>query len=70
MGLSRNPNRILAVIVGFIISAVVLVSFLATTRSAVVLDRTTPAGSVQVYLKAVMAGKNTEAARMLSREST
>ena len=67
---SKNPNRVLAVVLGFILSAVVLVSFLATTRSAVVLDRATPAGSVQVYLKAILAGKNSQAAKMFSPEST
>ncbi len=67
---SGNPNRVLAAILGFIIFAVVIVSFLATTRSALVLDRATPAGSVQVYLKAILTGKNSQAAKMFSPKST
>jgi hypothetical protein len=70
MPVSRNPNRVLCVVIGFVIIAVVVVSFLSTRQSAVVMDRTTPAGSVQVFLKAVLEGKNAEATRMLSPEST
>lgn len=55
--------------IGLIIIAVTIVVVLSSTRSAVVIDRATPAGSVQVYLKAVLAGKNAEAAKMLSPES-
>jgi hypothetical protein len=66
---SRNPNRVLVLLLGFIICAVVIVSFLATTRSAVVLARTTPAGAVQVYLKAIFTGRNAEAAKIFSPES-
>jgi hypothetical protein len=65
---SKNPNLLLAAIVGFIVIAVAIVSVLSATRSAVVIDRATPAGSVQIYLKAVLAGKNAEAAKMLSPE--
>ena len=66
---SRNPNRVLAAVVGFIVLAVAIVSFLSATRSAVVINRATPAGSVQVYLKAILAGKNSQAAKMFSPES-
>ena len=69
MRVSRNPNRLLAILIGFIIVAIAAVSFIATTRSALVMDRATPAGSVQVYLKAVLTGKSAEAAKMLSPES-
>lgn len=55
--------------IGLIIIAVAIVTILSSTKSAVVIDRSTPAGSVQVYLKAVLAGKNAEAAKMLSPES-
>ena len=67
--MSKSPNRVLAIVIGLIIIAVAIVTVLSSTRSAVVIDRTTPAGSVQVYLKAVLAGKNAEAAKMLSPES-
>lgn len=67
--MSKSPNRVLAIVIGLIIIAVAIVTVLSSTRSAVVIDRTTPAGSVQLYLKAVLAGKNAEAAKMLSPES-
>jgi len=66
---NKSPNRVLALIIALIVIAVVVVSVLSTSKSAVVIDRTNPAGSVQVYLKAVLAGKNAEAAKMLSSES-
>lgn len=56
-------------IIGIVIVAVAIVTVLSTTKSAVVVDRSTPAGSVQVYLKAILAGKNAEAAKMLSPNS-
>lgn len=55
--------------IGLIIIAVAIVTILSSTKSAVVIDRSRPAGSVQVYLKAILAGKNAEAAKMLSPES-
>lgn len=67
--MNKSPNRVLAIVIGLIIIAVTIVVVLSSTRSAVVIDRATPAGSVQVYLKAVLAGKNAEAAKMLSPES-
>ncbi len=67
--MSKNPNRVLAIIIGIIIIAVAIVTVLSTTKSAVVVDRTTPAGSVQVYLKAILSGRNAEAAKMLSPDS-
>lgn len=66
--MNKSPNRVLAIVIGLVIVAVIIVT-VSSTRSAVVIDRTTPAGSVQVYLKAVLAGKNAEAAKMLSPES-
>ncbi|HEY3292832.1 MAG TPA: hypothetical protein VGJ85_04285 [Candidatus Nanopelagicaceae bacterium] len=67
--MSKNPNRVLAVIIGLVVLAVAIVTVLSTTKSAVVIDRSTPAGAVQVYLKAILAGKNAEAASMLSPNS-
>ena len=64
--MSKSPNRVLAVVIGLIIFAVVVVAVLSTTKSAVVMDRSTPAGSVQAYLKAVLVGKDAEAAMWLS----
>lgn len=59
----------MAIVIGVIIVLVAIVTVLSTTKSAVVIDRTTPAGSVQVYLKAILSGKNAEAAKMLSPNS-
>ena len=67
--MSKSPNRVLTIVIGLIIIAVAIVTVLSSTKSAVVIDRSTPAGSVQVYLKAVLAGRNAEAAKMLSPES-
>lgn len=67
--MNKNPNRVLAIVIGLIVIAVAIVTVLSSTKSAVVIDRSTPAGSVQVYLKAILAGKNAEAAKMLSPNS-
>lgn len=64
--MGKSPNRVLAIIIGLIIIAVAILTFLSSTKSAVVMDRATPAGSVQAYLKAVLVGKNAEAAKLLS----
>lgn len=56
----------LAVVIGLIIVAVAVVAVLSMTKSAVVMDRSTPAGSVQAYLKAVLVRKDAEAATWLS----
>lgn len=68
--MSKNPNRVLAVIIGFVILAVAVATLLSATKTAVVLDRSTPTGSVQIYLKAILSGKNVAAAKMLSPSST
>lgn len=55
--------------IGLIIIVVAIVTVLSSTRTAVVIDRSTPAGSVQVYLNAILSGKNAQAAKMLSPDS-
>ena len=60
----------MVVIIGFVILAVTIVTLLSATKTAVVLDRSTPTGSVQIYLKAILAGRNVAAAEMLSSSST
>lgn len=67
--MSKSPDRILAIVIGILIISVAIVTVFSATRSAILVDRTTPAGSVQVYLKAVLAGKNAEASKVLSPES-
>ena len=59
----------MAIVIGLIIVVVAIVTVLSATRSAVVIDRTTPAGSVQAYLKAILNGKNADAAKMFSPQS-
>lgn len=63
----ESPNRVLVTVIVLIIIVVAIVTVLSATRSAVVIDRATPAGSVQVYLKAILAG--TPSAKMFSPES-
>lgn len=64
--MGKSPNRVLAIVIGLIIVAVAIVALLSSTKSAVVMDRSTPAGSVQAYLKAVLVGKDAEAATWLA----
>jgi sugar lactone lactonase YvrE len=66
---SKSPNRVLVIVIGLIVVAFAIVTVLSSTKSAVVLDRATPAGSVQAYLKAILVGKNAEAAKLLSPDS-
>ena len=67
--MSKSPNRVLVIVIGLIIVAIAVVTVLSATKSAVVLSRATPAGSVQAYLKAVLVGKNAEAAKLISPDS-
>lgn len=59
----------LAIILGVIVIFVVAVALYSATSSPVKIDRATPAGTVQVYLDAVIGGKTTEAATLLSPRS-
>lgn len=68
-GLRNSPNRVLAIIVGVIIAAAILVTIFSSTKSIVQLDPGTPKGTVQVYLEAVFAGNNDQAAKFLAPES-
>ncbi len=55
--------------VGLIIVLVAVAAVVSSTRSTLVLDKTKPAWAVQSYLKAFLAGRNAEAAKMISPES-
>ena len=68
-GLRNSPNRVLAIIAGVVIIAVVVVMVFSATRSVVTLNPGTPQGTVQAYLSAVFAGKNVKAAELLAPES-
>ncbi len=55
--------------VGLIIVLVAVAAVVSSTRSTLVLDKSKPAWAVQSYLKAFLAGRNAEAAKMISPES-
>lgn len=67
--MNKSPNRVLALAVGLIIVLVAVVAVVSSTRSTLVIDKSKPAWAVQNYLKAFLAGKNAEAAKMISPES-
>lgn len=67
--LRNSPNQVLAIIVGVVIIAVVVVMVFSTTRSVVRLNPGTPQGTVQAYLSAVFEGQNLKAAELLAPES-
>ena len=70
MTLMRNsPNRVLAIIAGIVIIAVIVAAVFSSTRSIVRPKPGTPEASVQGYLTAVFAGKNTNAAELFAPES-
>ena len=62
----NSPNRILAIIAGVVIIAVIVATVFSSTRSIVTPKPGTPEASVQGYLTAVFAGKNTDAAEFLA----
>lgn len=57
-----SSNRILAAVVVVSLILIVLSTFLTLTREAKVYSPTSPEGVVQLYLKAVIDGKNDQAA--------
>lgn len=69
LSVRANPNRVLAIALGVMILIVGTLAVLSSTRSAVVLDKGTPAGAIQVYLKTLLSGQNAQTAKMFSPES-
>lgn len=67
--MNKGPNRVLALAVGLIIVLIAVAAVVSSTRSTLVIDKSKPAWAVQNYLKAFLAGKNAEAAKMISPES-
>ena len=57
-----HSNRILAVVVVLSLILIALSTVLTVTREAKVYSPTSPEGVVQLYLKAVIDGKNDQAA--------
>ena len=64
-----GPGRVLAVLVGATAVLAVIAGVVVAHRPTAVIDPAEPAGVVQTYLKAVIAGDYSEAARHLSPRS-
>lgn len=62
-------NRLLAVFVGAVVVLAVVAGLVVANRATPALDTRTPAGVVQEYLKAVIAGDYPAAAELLSPSS-
>jgi len=60
--MSCLPNRVLAAIVAAIVVVAVVAAVFNSTRPATTLDRGSPEGAVQAYLKAALEGDNGKAA--------
>jgi hypothetical protein len=57
-----RPDRVLLVVVAVAVALAVVTAVFAATRPTQILDRTTPQGSVQAYLTAVLDRDNAKAA--------
>lgn len=67
--MTAQPNRVLLVVVALVAVAAVVAGVLLATRHEPRYDRGTPAGVVQAYVSAVIAGHNQEAAGFLAPDS-
>ncbi len=67
--MNKSPNRVLALVAGLIIVLVAVAAVVSSSQSSMVIDKSKPAWAVQKYLEAFLAGKNAEAAKMISPES-
>lgn len=65
-----NPNRVLAIVLGLVVVLIAVLALFSSTKSAMVVDPTTPAGTVQAYVKAVLSGKHVEASALISPTSS
>jgi hypothetical protein len=66
----RGTNQILSVIVFLTIALAAVAAFLTSTQETKEYSSTSPEGIVQMYLRAVIDGKNEEAVRYFSQSST
>ena len=64
-----SSNRILLIIAGLSLILVALSAVLAANRDEVELSPTKPEGVVQLYLKAIIEGKNDQAASYFASKS-
>ncbi|HEX5332277.1 MAG TPA: hypothetical protein VFW79_06500 [Cellulomonas sp.] len=67
--MASGPNRVLAAVVGIVVVLAAIAGVVAANRTAPTLDPSTPQGVVQEYLKAVLAGNYSAAAKLLSPTS-
>lgn len=67
--MTTQPNRVLLVVVALVAVVAVVAGVLLATRHEPRYDRGTPAGVVQAYLSAVIAGDNQQAAGLLAPDS-
>ncbi len=63
--MKERPNLVLAVVVGVIAVLVVVAAVVSTTRTPPVADPTTPEGTVQLFVTAVLEGDDEAAVALL-----
>lgn len=68
--MKKSPNQILAILFSLLVIAVVLVTLFTSGNASKNLDPSTPAGTVQSYLKAVLKGNYEKAAQFIASESS
>ena len=66
----RGTNQILSVIVLLTIVLAAVAAFLTSTQETKEYSNSTPEGVVQMYLRSVIDGKNEDAVRYFSQDST
>lgn len=69
-GMGKSPNRILGIVMAILIVAVVIVTLFGPGNTSKNLDPSTPAGTVQSYLTAVLQGNYEKAAQFIASESS
>ncbi|RYV50907.1 hypothetical protein [Pengzhenrongella frigida] len=67
--MTSGPNRVLAILVGLVVVLAAVAGVVVANRTAPSLDADTPAGVVQEYLQAVLAGDYPAAADLISPSS-
>lgn len=66
----RGTNQILSIIVVLTLVLAAAAAFLTSTQKTTEYESVTPEGVVQMYLRAVIDGKNEDAARYFSQSTT
>lgn len=63
--MTARPNLVLLVVAGLVLVLLVVAELAANTRNAPELDRATPEGTVQLFLRAVFEGDDEEVVALL-----